>query len=1328
MKIDTLGTKPIRQNQHRQNTNTKNGLYIFGHLGETKLQLLVDTGAAVSVMPESVFNTIPKRFKPPLKHTDTVIVAVDGSKTTSVGKIYLPLQIGNTQIVEEFTISDAVNECILGMPVLKTAGFKLDLENMAICVDNKYIPVYDKLGKSLCCRVSVNRTVTIPANNEMIIPGMIQFRGQCTPEPYLLEPSKQFMVKHGLFVGKILVGSESSSIPVRVYNPQDETIVLYKGSNVGVVTPIHSIEEELGNEQEEYINLISSNDTKCEKGMVPEHLYDLWKRGSEHITAGQSNKLAKLLTKYQHVFSSSEDDIGRTDIVQHEIVTTDPVPIKQRHRRMPKCNEDEIERQITNMLAEGKIVPSNSPWSSPIVLANKRDGTKRLCIDYRKLNDKTVKDAYVIPVINTMLTSLAGASWFSTFDLTSGYHQVGLSEDAQIKSAFCSKSGLYHWLVMPFGLTGAPATFQRLMDRVLRGLSWKIAMVYLDDIIVIGKSVEDCIDNMAQVFERLSKAGLKLKPKKCFLLQRQVKYLGYIVSGEGIQTDPEKIDKVQNWPEPENISQLRSFLGLASYYRRHIPNFASVCRPLYKLCEKGQIFVLNEECRSALIKIKQLLTEAPILAYPTEKDEYILDTDASNSGIGAVLSQVQNGQEKVIAYSSRTLSKAERQYCVTRKELLAIVYHVRYFREYLYGVQFTIRTDHGSLRWLSQFKDIDQGQLARWLQILSEYNYTIETRPGRLSQNADALSRLPCAGKKCICLLPSSGKNSPIIECNGHSKDIGVQTDKPKLSSQLNRASVEKVKTFDTTKLWSTEEMKDAQKDDPDIEPILSLLLNQTEKPTWEQVSSFSSGAKALWSSWKNLYMRSGLLYRKWETLNGKYYHWQLVVPTKYHSTVLQYLHDNPTAGHFGVRKTLNKIQYRFYWYRMKNYVQTWVRTCIPCQAKDSHGRKAKAKLKQYVVGNRWERIATDLTGPFPISTNRNKYILVVTDYFTKFTEAYALPNMEAKTVADKLVKEWICRYGCPIQLHSDQGSNYQSALFVEVCKMLNIEQTKTTAFHPQSDGQAEKFMNTMKKTLTKMVESHESESDWDEVLPFVLMAYNSSVHETTNATPNSLVFGDEVALPIDMITDPPENDKPNYDTTGHYYAQYILDLQSKFWEGHQRAREFTSKAMLHQKRSYDKNLSNNAVYQKGSLVWLHNPKHVVGKTPKLQNPWDGPFVVIKAISDVLFKIQKSPHSKPKIVHYNRLKPFYSRQTISTKWIEKVPENPIELSETEENLANDDLHSSQNATDLSLGSNPEISQPGSKTRPKRQIKPPKRYGEWDYGISAISHLYNIGTF
>ena len=475
---------------------------------------------------------------------------------------------------------------------------------------------------------------------------------------------------------------------------------------------------------------------------IPEHLHDIYERTKEN-TQGYEMEIATLLVKYEDVFSKGDKDIGRTDKVKHSIHTTCLAPIRQCPRRAPMGQREEIEKQVNDMLERGIITHSASPWSSPIVLVDKKDGTKRFCVDYRMLNKHTIKDSFPLPRIDESIDYLAGAKYYCTLDLASGYWQVPLDEDAKQKSAFVVPGGLFQFEVMPFGLCNAPSTFERLMENVMIGLQHKILLIYLDDIIVYGPTIEEVISRLETVLQRLREAKLKLKPKKCHLFCKQVLYLGHVISPDGTSTDPQKIETIKTWTQPKTQTEVRSFLGLASYYRRYIKGFSSTAKPLHALTEKDKPFEWTDECNKAFNDLKEKLMTSPILAYPEFGQPYILDTDASNFGIGAVLSQVQQGTERVIAYGSRTLNRAERNYCVTRRELLAVVHFLKHFKHYLYGQEVLVRTDHGALRWLLDFKS-PEGQIARWIEIISQYKLTLQHRPGRVHSNADGLSRRPC--------------------------------------------------------------------------------------------------------------------------------------------------------------------------------------------------------------------------------------------------------------------------------------------------------------------------------------------------------------------------------------------------------------------------------------------------------------------------------------------------------------------------------------------------------------------------------------------------------
>ena len=388
------------------------------------------------------------------------------------------------------------------------------------------------------------------------------------------------------------------------------------------------------------------------------------------------------------------------------------------------------------MLTGGQIEPSDSPWSSPVVLVTKKDGGTRFCIDYRQLNDATTKDAYPLPRIDDTLDILAGKQWFSTLDLASGYWQVSLSQEARVKTAFATHSGLFQFRVMPFGLCNAPATFERLMDRVLQGLRWSHCLVYLDDIISFGSTFDGALTNLTLIFERL------LKSTKCHLFRSSVPFLGHIVGRRGLECDPAKIEDVKSWPVPDCLKSVRQFLGFVGYYRRFIPSFADVATPLVTLTGKDVPFVWDSSCSTAFTALRATLLDAPILAFPTETALYILDTDASNFGLGGVLSQVQNDQECVVAYCSRALRPSQRRYCTTKRKMLAAVAMCIQFRSYLRGARFTLRTDHKSLVWLHRFKDTE-GMMSRWIHALQQFQFSIVHRPGKDHGNADGLSRAP---------------------------------------------------------------------------------------------------------------------------------------------------------------------------------------------------------------------------------------------------------------------------------------------------------------------------------------------------------------------------------------------------------------------------------------------------------------------------------------------------------------------------------------------------------------------------------------------------------
>ena len=709
-------------------------LYVDVMVGDNSVRMLVDCGASVSVIKTSVASVIGcDKF---LKRDMGVEMTTAGDHSIPFkGNGELDLFLGGKSRKTRIWFADVNEDGILGLDCLEDWRCKVDFGRQEMWVDGVKVQCYRLDVPPVCCRVTLRDTVTLPPFSGKVV--QCQMQDDLTDIDVILEPSARWSGPGKVVVDAAVMRPSAKTIPVRVINVSDQPVKFYKGTTVGQCQSAEVVPQETGAAAES-----SKTDetlyATIDGMQVPEHLQDIWKRSAELLNKDEMVKLSNLLCTHSDAFSKSKEDLGKTDVVRHQIDTGTFPPIRQRARRLPIHQRQEESSQIEDMTRRGVIEPSESPWASPIVLVKKKDGSTRFCIDFRRLNDVTTKDAFPLPRIDDSLDRLSGSKWFSTLDLQSGYWQVEMSEQDRGKTAFITAYGLYQFRVMPFGLCNAPATFERLMTKVLDELIDNICLVYLDDVIVHSPSVMEQLTRLDIILGRLKKFGLKLNPKKCVLLQKEVAFLGHVVSAEGVSADPQKISSVNEWPTPRNVHDVRCFLGLCSYYRKFVKGFGDIARPLHQLTEKRRVFHWTEECEDAFRRLKHELTTSPVLAYPTADDPFILDTDACANGLGAVLTQVQHGTERVIAYYSKSMTKAEKRYCVTRKELLAVVMGVKQFHHYLYGRKFTVRTDHGALRWLTNFRN-PVGQVARWLEILGTYDLDIQHRAGRVHGNADAL-------------------------------------------------------------------------------------------------------------------------------------------------------------------------------------------------------------------------------------------------------------------------------------------------------------------------------------------------------------------------------------------------------------------------------------------------------------------------------------------------------------------------------------------------------------------------------------------------------------
>ena len=718
---------------------------------------MVDCGSPSTIISRSLLHRIVQQMKcdgkplPELSIPSVQLFGKDGHHEIKItAQVDLQLQAGGKNVtIPVFIQPNSSQDCLLGTNACIPLGLQF--------LDGKGEPLQAFSGlksdtgsvkqetKPLISRVSLIQASTIPSRKCKLLSANVS--GEHSPgEQFLFEPEGSKLQSLGLSTLDSLVTlHEGGKVFIPVQNFETNSVELPCGLELGIVEPFNEcdIREDASHSSCVRVVVNGPGYSESERSSQLLQLLDLTKCD---CSPNRLDDLKVLLSEHSHVFEMSKSELGHTNVVQHVIDTGNSGPIKQQPYRIPVVQRDHIAQLIKQMQTQGIVKPSASPWASPVVLVPKKDGSTRFCVDCRRLNAVTKKDVYPLPRIDDILDTLAQAKYFTTLDLSAGYWQVELDEDSQAKTAFTTHCGLFEFTRMPFGLCNAPATFQRLMQVVLSGLKWDCCFVYIDDILVASKTFEEHLHHLQLVFERLQKAGLRLKPAKCHFLRDKVPYLGFIISKHGIQPDPSKTDKVNNFPRPTNLTSLRSFLGLVSYYRRFVPHFATVAAPLHHLTKKDTPFEWNDECEIAFCQLKSLLTKAPVLVYPRfgQGQSFLLETDASGVGLGAILSQQQeDGKYHPVAYASRSLLPNERNYPISELETLAIVWAVKYFRTYLLGHPCTVLTDHAScLSLLNTPKP--SAKLARWAMAIQEMDLEIKHRSGRSNAGADALSRSPC--------------------------------------------------------------------------------------------------------------------------------------------------------------------------------------------------------------------------------------------------------------------------------------------------------------------------------------------------------------------------------------------------------------------------------------------------------------------------------------------------------------------------------------------------------------------------------------------------------
>jgi hypothetical protein len=990
------------------------------------------------------------------------------------------------------------------------------------------------------------------------------------------------------------------------------------------------------------------------------------------LTPAQFTKFESLIRLNGDVFGKLLDGRG-TDLIVHEIPTGNHTPVAVRPYRAPVHLRETLSKEIEEMLKAGVIAPSYSPWSAPVVLVTKKDGSMRFCVDYRRLNAITERDEYPLPRISDLIDSLSGRSCiFSTLDLLSGFWQIRVHPKDRAKTAFSTEFGHWEFNSMPFGLSNSPASFQRLMDVVLRDLR-AFALCYIDDIIVFSASFDEHLDHLQQVFDALRSAHLIVKPSKCHFLQAKIQFLGHVVSAGIVEPDPSKTEAIRHWPTPKDRQSLQVALGLFNYYRKFVPGFSSVADPLNKLLRKGQKWEWTSIHQAAFDSIKRFLTQEPILALPDFRLQFTVYTDASATGLGAVLTQVQNGIDRVISYASKSLNEAQRNYSATDRECLAIHWALNLWKPYLLGKKFVVVTDHAALKWLfSPARRDPHRRHARMIVDLQQYDFVITHRAGAQHSNADSLSRLPEFVRQLDENAEHENKEStqplvvaPVtrsrtgklpakaarIDPDWVLKDVTAQEarairdsfEESGLSALDSRAFTEltpppllgshEVAEQDDSTEEEEEEVKEPAPvqstspnasiaDDDALIAAINLQQSQYEDEHLGPILKFKQNPKSLPQDPRraNLIKQSAKLYSVSEAgvlvkpsqsnpqALWSSSHSRPVIPTSLRPLLMTYLHDDSIAGHLGAEKTLALISRKYYWDGMYRDVHEYVRSCDSCQQRNTSRHPPGLPIGR----------PSAATFPF------EKIAIDVLG---------PLPMTSRKNRYCLCVVDIFSRYPIIIPVPNQRTSTIATALtekvFLEYGFPAELLSDRGTNFMSELFRELLALFKVRKittlayrpatngvverfnHTLVSMIAHFVSsdQKDWDSWISYVLFAFRSSPHSTLGLSPFYFLFGREPRFPIDHVLGA---HGPNRAYLKPDDEAYLSDVKARFEE----ARAFVSRRLESVARArsvLNSQLRAWLTFEIGDKVlrWrprLHDPK---GKSTKFGRQWEGPFMVV---------------------------------------------------------------------------------------------------------------------
>lgn len=827
--------------------------------------------------------------------------------------------------------------------------------------------------------------------------------------------------------------------------------------------------------------------------------------------------------------------------------------------------QKELDIFLEENLKSGRIRPSKSPMASPVFFIKKKDGTLRLVQDYRKLNNMTIKNSYPLPLISDIINKLKKAKYFTKLDIRWGYNNVRIKKGDEWKAAFRTNRGLFEPLVMFFGLTNSPATFQGMMNDIfIELIDDQVVITYLDDILIFTETLEQHREVVSKVLGILQRHKLYLKAEKCEFEKEKIEYLGLIISQNRIEMDPVKIEGVAKWPVPKDVHDVQSFVGFANFYRRFIQDFADIARPLHDLTRKDTAWTWSDKEQDAFETLKKKITSSPVLIFPDDLKPYKLEADSSDFATGAVLSQEgPDGKWHPVAFMSKSLNQVERNYEIHDKEMLAIIRALEEWRHYLEGTShtFEIWTDHKNLEYFMTAQKLNRRQ-ARWSLFLSRFDFILHHRPGKRSLKPDALSRRPDHGKgendneNIVLLQPSYFKIQALKQ--GHVILTGAE------SSLLKK--IRECRELDEQVVKAVEELKNTH-------------VQKIDGQEWSQEQGL-------------------VLFR------GKVY-----VPKdmELRRQIVELHHDSQVAGHPGRWKTLELVSRNYWWPGMSRYVAAYTKGCDRCNRTKTFPAKPIGKLvPNQIPKDVWEIISVDLITGLPNSRGYNA-IMVVVDRFSKMVHIIPTTDTVTSEGMARLYRDNVWKlHGLPTQVISDRGPQFVSQFMKELNSILGIKISSSTAYHPQTDGQTERENQEVEQYLRLFI--NHRQDDWAEWLSLAEFCLNNRIQSSTRQTPFMLNSGRHPR----MGTEPLRDSK---------MASVDIFLKSMA-EARKEAEAALQKAAEDMSRFYDQG-RRHLSYKVGDMVWLDG-KDIKTNRPskKLEDKRYGPYKITKVVGPNAYQLK----------------------------------------------------------------------------------------------------------